>query len=222
MWCIVVAAGSGRRFGAAKQFLDLAGVPVLRRSLDTAVAACDGVVVVLPASSAAAGFDHCPVDLPDGVIAVGGGATRSASVRAGLGAVPEEASVVLVHDAARPLASVELYGLVIAGLEAAEAAVPAVPVTDTICTVDAVPVDRETLRAVQTPQGFRAAALRQVHARPVDATDDASLIAAAGGVVALVDGEPTNLKITGPQDLAVAAALLGLAGTDADAADSVP
>lgn len=222
LWCIVVAAGSGTRFGGAKQHAELGGLTVLQRSLGTARAVSDGVVVVVPAgTSAVDGVD----DFDDFVnFVVAGGATRSASVANGLAAVPLNASVVLVHDAARPLASPALFTRVADAVrEGADAAVPVVTVIDTIRDVRGGTVDREQLRAVQTPQGFRASVLRKVHAAPADATDDASLVEAAGGTVVLVDGERSNLKITEPSDLAVAAALLDLiTTTEHDAAGSDP
>jgi 2-C-methyl-D-erythritol 4-phosphate cytidylyltransferase len=117
-------------------------------------------------------------------------------------------SVILIHDAARPLATEGLYRRVIAAVRSgAAAAVPVVPVIDTIRSLTGGVVDRDGLRAVQTPQGFDASAIRAAHAAATEATDDATLVEAAGGTVVLVDGEPTNLKITGPQDRVVAEAL---------------
>lgn len=202
VWCIVVAAGAGRRFGGAKQFELLAGERVLDRSVAAARAACDGIVVVMPP-------DATGDDVPPGVVAAPGGPTRSASVRAGLAAVPRSAQVVLVHDAARPLASPELFERVVAAVRAgATAVVPAVEVVDSVRRVGGGPVDRTELRAVQTPQGFAAGALRAAHAGGGDATDDATLVEAAGHRVVLVPGERTNLKLTDPVDLDLAAALL--------------
>jgi 2-C-methyl-D-erythritol 4-phosphate cytidylyltransferase len=138
---------------------------------------------------------------------VAGGATRSASVRAGLGAVPDGATVICVHDAARPLATVELYAAVIAAVDAgADGAVPGLPVGDTIKRIEGDTVvetlDRSTLVAVQTPQAFRAAALRAAHAAGGEATDDAALVEAAGGRIVVVAGAPANRKITDVEDLA--------------------
>ena len=144
---------------------------------------------------------------------VAGGDTRSDSVRAGLRAVPEDAEVVVVHDAARPLATRALFDAVIAAVRAgADAAVPGIPVSDTLKRVEGErvvdTVDRELLVAVQTPQAFRASVLRAAHAQRGDATDDAALVEAVGGQVVVVPGDPRNLKITTPDDLVVAAALL--------------
>lgn len=201
VWTIVVGGGGGQRFGGPKQYELLAREPSPVRVLDASVAmarrAGDGVVVVVPAADAER----------EGGIA--GGASRSESVRAGLAAVPSEATVICVHDAARPLASAELFAAVIAavtGDTGVDGAVPAVAVTDTIKVVDGAgrvvsTPDRASLVAVQTPQAFRADALRRAHADACDGTDDAALVERSGGVVVVVPGEPENAKITTPDDL---------------------
>jgi 2-C-methyl-D-erythritol 4-phosphate cytidylyltransferase len=145
--------------------------------------------------------------------AVAGGATRSASVRAGLAAVAPSATIVVVHDAARPLASPALFDAVIGAVRrGADAAVPAVPVPDTVKRVDGdevvETVARDELVVVQTPQAFRADALRAAHTAGADATDDAALIEATDGRVVIVPGERANLKVTTPADLVMAAAIL--------------
>ena len=202
VWVIVVAAGSGRRFGSAKQFADLAGRRVVDWSIDGARSVADGVVLVLPADAAVE--SEPAVD-----VVVAGGETRSESVRAGLAVVPLDAEVVLVHDAARPLASHALFRSVTdAVLAGADVVVPVVPVVDSVTDPHGVAVDREALRAVQTPQGFEPSALRRVHASHPDATDDASLVVAAGGRYRPVQGERWNVKVTEPEDLAVAASIL--------------
>jgi 2-C-methyl-D-erythritol 4-phosphate cytidylyltransferase len=209
VWTIVVAGGSGSRFGDSvpKQFLDLGGLRVLDWALTTAGAVCDGVVAVLPR-------DHLHVTLPPGVTAVAGGGTRSESVRAGLAAVPIDASVIVVHDAARPLADASLFERVIAAVrDGADGAVPGVPVPDTVKRVGSSgevleTLDRAALRAIQTPQAFAADVLRRAHAGGGEATDDAALVEAAGGRVVVVEGDPNNLKVTGPDDLVRAEALL--------------
>lgn len=209
VWCIVVAGGSGRRFGAMKQFEDLVGERVIDRSVRVAADACDGVVVVVPAGL----VDAPEAQVPLADVVVGGGATRAGSVRAGLAAIPATATIVLVHDAARPLATAELYERVISTVRGGDAAVvPAVAVVDTIRELDGGVVDRDRLRAVQTPQGFDAATLRRVHASAPEATDDAGLVEAAGGTVTLVEGERSNLKLTEPDDHAIAATLLARRG----------
>lgn len=201
---VVVAAGSGSRFGGPKQLELLGAERVVDRSVR--VAATDGraVIVVVPPGRAdlVAEFEAA------GHRAVPGCATRSGSVRAGLAAVPDDVDVVVVHDAARPLATPDLYEAVIAAVcRGADGAVPVVAVTDTIRRVDGGHVDRSTLRAVQTPQAFRAETLRRAHAAGGEATDDATLVASVGGSIVLVEGEGRNLKITTPDDLVVARAL---------------
>jgi 2-C-methyl-D-erythritol 4-phosphate cytidylyltransferase len=203
VWAIVVAGGGGRRFGGPKQFEDLHGRRVLDWSLAAAEAACDGVVAVVPGDRLS--------DAPAGSVA--GGATRSESVRAGLAAVPADAEIVVVHDAARPLAGAELFHRTVAAVRAgADAAIPGVPFVDTVKrVVDGRVVetlDRSRLVAVQTPQAFRAVMLRRAHAGASEATDDAGLVEALGGKVVVVEGDPRNLKLTSPDDLVVARALL--------------
>lgn len=203
---IVVAAGSGSRFGAPKQFIPLSGARVAHHAVGAAGAACEGVVVVVPDGHEWAG--------PAVTASVVGGSSRAASVRAGLAAVPHEAEVIVVHDAARPLAGPRLFADVIAAVDAgADAAIPGVLIADTVKRVagDRVveTVLRDGLVLVQTPQAFRAEALRAAHAAGGEATDDAALVEAAGGVVTVVPGDPRNLKITTALDLELAVAVLG-------------
>jgi 2-C-methyl-D-erythritol 4-phosphate cytidylyltransferase len=229
-WAIVVAAGQGTRFGARKQYAALDGRPLVSWALEAARRACAGVVLVLPAEDlpgpavpeVLAG-EAVPVHRPPGAVVAGsawdadvvvaGGVSRSDSVRAGLAAVPEGVEVIAVHDAARPLAGPGLWQATIAAVSAgADAAIPTIPVVDTVKSVQQdgslVTVDRNSLWAVQTPQAFRAAALRGAHAARQDATDDASLVEARGGIVVAVAGHPRNLKVTHPDDLLVVSALL--------------
>ncbi len=206
VWAIVVAGGRGDRFGAPKQYALLAGRRVLDWSVATARAVCDGVVLVLPADD----LSHVTADAD---VIVAGGDTRSGSVRAGLAALPAAADVVAIHDAARPLAANRLWRATIdAVLAGADGAVPAVAVTDTIKVIGPDgglrTLEREGLVAVQTPQVFKAEALRHAHAAAADATDDAALVEANGGTVVFVAGDPANVKITAPSDLLIAAALL--------------
>lgn len=200
----MVGGGGGQRFGGPKQYEALGAARVIDQAV--AVAALVGeVVVVVPAADAAR----------EGAVA--GGATRSESVRAGLAAVPPEASIICVHDAARPLATPELFAAVIdavAGDDQVAGAIPVVPVVDTIKVVDgrgriAATPERSSLVAVQTPQAFRADVLRRAHAAGGDGTDDAALVEAAGGLVVAVTGEARNAKITTPDDLARARAWWG-------------
>lgn len=200
VWCIVVAGGSGARFGRPKQYEQLGAERILDHSVAVARSVCQGTVVVVPAADVAAESTHF-----EHVVA--GGASRSESVRAGLAAVPATATVVCVHDAARPFATPDLYERVVAAIEAgADGAIPGVAVTDTIKVVDADGVvcdtpPREALRAVQTPQAFEADVLRRAHAAGGEGTDDAALVEAVGGRVVVVEGEADNRKITHPDDL---------------------
>jgi 2-C-methyl-D-erythritol 4-phosphate cytidylyltransferase len=183
-----------------KQYEMIGETRVIDRSVSTAQAVSDGVVVVVPAGD---------VEREGGIA---GGASRSESVRNGLAQVPADADIVCVHDAARPFASTDLFQQVIAAVRnGADAAIPAIPVTDTIKivasdgsgTVESTP-DRSTLVAVQTPQAFAAVALRRAHeldGGTSTATDDAMLVERAGGVVVVVDGEGLNRKITTQDDL---------------------
>lgn len=222
VWTIVVAGGSGSRFGAPKQYEQIGDQRMLDRSVAVAASASAGVVVVVPAAdvdrertvlvgAAAGGASARPL------VVVGGGATRSESVRAGLAAVPDDATVVCVHDAARPFAGTDTFGAVVAAVaDGADGAIPGVAVTDTIKVVDAdgavvATPDRATLVAVQTPQAFRAAVLRRAHASAGEGTDDAALVEALGGRVVVVAGHAQNRKITHPDDLAWARAQVGAA-----------
>jgi 2-C-methyl-D-erythritol 4-phosphate cytidylyltransferase len=219
----VVAGGSGRRFGGRKQFLPLAGHPVASWSVRAARTVADGVVLVVPAGGPedpTGALDALPAAGAEGDAALGattvvtGGATRADSVRAGLAAVPTDAAVVVVHDAARPLAGAELFAAVVEAVRSGDVdgAVPVVPVADTLKRVDegrvVATLDRGDLVAVQTPQAFAATALRAAHAAGGDATDDAGLLEAAGLTVGTVPGDTRNLKLTRPEDLALAEALL--------------
>lgn len=209
VWAIVVAGGSGRRFGESlpKQFLELGGLRVIDWALAAAGTACDGVVAVLPSP-------YLHISLPPRVTAVAGGASRSESVRAGLAAVPPDAAVIVVHDAVRPLADPALFERVIRAVrDGADGAIPGLPVPDTVKRVGEAgevveTLDRAVLRAVQTPQAFGSDVLRRAHAGGGEATDDAALVEAAGGHVVVVDGDPRNLKVTSPEDLVRAEQLL--------------
>lgn len=207
-WTIVVAAGTGSRFGGStpKQFTEVAGKRVVDWSVVAAASVSDGVVVVMPKGSKVKVSAH---GLPCSVTCVDGGATRSESVRCGLREVPASAARILVHDAARPLASPELFRRVADAIDdGVHAVVPVVPVIDTVRDVQGNTVDRSLLRAVQTPQGFDADLLRKAHASSAEATDDATLVVASGGTSATVEGERWNIKVTEPDDAQVVAALL--------------
>ena len=211
VWSIVVAGGSGRRFGEMKQFSLLGGRPVLA----WAVAACRprsaGVVLVVPAAPGApVGHD------PHGADAVvTGGATRAESVRCGLAAVPAEADVIVVHDAARPLASLALFDAVIDGVESggADGAVPGIPPSDTIKAVDesgrvTSTLDRATLVAVQTPQAFRADVFGGPTSTPRGAPPTTPCWWRLWVARCWWSRASRQLKITGPGDLQAAERLL--------------
>jgi 2-C-methyl-D-erythritol 4-phosphate cytidylyltransferase len=198
---IVAAAGRGDRLGAGtKAFVPCAGRPLLDWSVDALGAVCDRVVVAVPAGDE----DRAPDR-------VAGGASRSESVLIAVGAAPE-AKAYAVHDAARPLVTPELVERCVAALERGfEGAVAAAPVTDTVKEVESGgrvvrTLDRSSLWAAQTPQAFRAEALRSALAVGREAlaaaTDDASLVESAGGSVTVVEAPPENIKVTRPIDLA--------------------
>ncbi len=221
---ILVAAGSGSRFGAdtPKQFLALAGKPVLRHAAEALAAAVDLIQPVGeagPIEAALAGLDHLPT--------VPGGATRQDSVRAGLEALePHAPDIVLVHDAARPFIPPGTIPALLAALEQAPGAIPALPVPDTLKRVEqgviTQTVPRDGLYRAQTPQAFRFPVLLAAHRAGIaGATDDASLLEATGAPVAIVPGAPENIKLTYPEDLSrleriMAPALIPRVGTGFD------
>ncbi len=207
VWAVVVAAGSGTRYGGAKQYERLGRGRVIDLAVAAAAAAGDGVVVVVPPERTA--------DVLVGADAVvAGGSSRSASVRSGLAAVPDAAKIVVVHDAARPLASAALFEVVVGAVRAgADGAVPGVAVVDTVKRIGpggevVETLERAELVAVQTPQAFRASVLRRAHRGEAEASDDAALVERDGGRVVVVAGEAHNLKLTTPEDLATAEAWL--------------
>jgi 2-C-methyl-D-erythritol 4-phosphate cytidylyltransferase len=213
---IIVAAGSGRRFGSAKQFALLRGKPVLERSLDALAAhpRVDEIILVLPAGEAGSRYRK---RWPKVAAVVRGGEKRQDSVRRGFARVRSgPADLVLVHDAVRPLVSREVISRVIAQAEKSGAAVAAVPVEDTIKEEAAGVVirtlERDNLRRVQTPQAFAREvldrALRKARRDRFYGTDEAALVERAGHPVALVVGDRRNLKITTAADLRIAEALL--------------
>jgi 2-C-methyl-D-erythritol 4-phosphate cytidylyltransferase len=198
VWGIVVAAGRGTRFGGAKHALLIGGTPMWESARQSLIkGGVESVVVV--------------GDVPG---AVPGGERRQDSVAAGLDAIGDGDGFVLIHDAARPLATPRLVRRVIdrLGVADVDGVVPAIGLRDTIKRVAdgrvIETVARGDLVSVQTPQGFNLSVLRAAHdAFPSNATDDAAMVEANGGVIAIVDGEPTNIKVTYPEDLALAEAL---------------
>lgn len=224
---VVVAGGRGVRAGGAlpKQYQSLAGQSVLSRTLAALAAhpALGHAIVVRHAYDAEI-FARC-VAVPDGlsVTCVTGGETRDASVRAGLAALPGDAGAVLIHDAARPLVSRAVIDRVLAALEHADGAAPALAVSDALWRGGDGRVVRCENRAglwrAQTPQGFRVAAIRAAHAAcTAPAADDVEVAIAHGLDIAIVEGDEDNLKITRPGDLARAEAILGRGAAAADAA----
>lgn len=206
VWAIALAAGTGARFGGPKQFALLAGRPLVDHVVETAAAVCDAVVVVIPPGWTWQG--------PAVTAVVAGGPTRAASVRSGLAAVADSARIVVIHDAAHPLAPAHLFQAVVDRVRAgAEAAVPVLPVAETVGRQEGDEVvtalDDRRLVLMQTPHAFRADVLRAAHRGAPDARDDASLILALGGRVAAVPGDPRNLHVTTAAELAMAAAMLG-------------
>ena len=197
--------------GGTKVTVPVAGRSMIAWSVEAAQAACDGVTLVVAPSM----VDQFGAGL-DAVVA--GGETRSGSVRAGLATVADDVDVVVCHDAARPGASIDLFDAVIAAVRGgADAAVPVLPVSDTLKRVPewgesggvvAATVDRSGLYAVQTPQAFRREVLVEAHAGEPEATDDAALVEAVGGTVAAIRGEAAAHKVTEPDDLVIVEALL--------------
>lgn len=218
---IIVAGGSGTRFGAQlpKQFLPLCGKPVLMHAVaafDSALANCDhDIVVALPHDHRDLWNDLCREHrFAVSHRVVDGGGTRYHSVKNALDTLALKAGdLVAVHDAARPLVSAALITRVLDAARCCGAAIPAVPVTDTVRQLTdygSVTLSRELLRAIQTPQAFEADLLRRAYDEPYQPlfTDDASVVEAAGHPVTLVDGDPDNIKITHPADLQVAQLLM--------------
>jgi 2-C-methyl-D-erythritol 4-phosphate cytidylyltransferase len=198
---VVVAAGQGTRFGGLKQFSLYDGETIAARSLRASRSVAEYTVLVVPE-----GYDGQGEGAD---LVVVGGATRAASVRHGLERCLD-AEIVVVHDAARPLASPALFHSVVdAVLRGADAAIPGLALTDTIKRVAVegdetfvtATLERDELVAVQTPQAFRRELLVRAHASGGDASDDAGLVEAIGARVVIVEGEAHNVKITRPEDL---------------------
>jgi 2-C-methyl-D-erythritol 4-phosphate cytidylyltransferase len=219
VWALLVAAGAGERLGAdrPKAFVGLGELPLLAeplRRLDESEWV-DAIVVAVPS-----GWEEPAILLAEElsagkvVAAVAGGETRADSVRTALGEVPDDALVVLVHDAARPLVTDDVIGRVLGPLsEGWDGVVPGLPVVDTVKTVEGLRVTgtlaREKLVAVQTPQAFSLPVLRSAYAGDLgDATDCSALVEARGGRVAWVEGDPRLLKVTTRSDLELVASWL--------------
>jgi 2-C-methyl-D-erythritol 4-phosphate cytidylyltransferase len=216
---VVVAAGQGSRVGGGlpKQYQPIAGVPMVLRAVRPFVAHPDvaQVVVVLPAADAAVPPSFLAGLVGERLVLAAGGAARSDSVAAGLAALAPDCSIVLVHDAARPFVERAVIDAIIAHVRQGDAAIAAVPLSDTVkeaAAGDATRVSRTVPRArlwrAQTPQGFPRSVLVEAHARAARAgravTDDAELVEASGIAVRLVPDSSRNLKITTADDLALA------------------
>ena len=211
---MLAAGGRGTRADSAtpKQFTPLGGRALILWSLDVLLEVCDPVVVVVPGSHVE--FARRAIGEDRVVKLVEGGDTRQESVRIGLAAV--EADVVVVHDAARPFVTPSLVQAGLARVPASDAAVPVVEIADTIKRVNrqtiVETIDRADLFAAQTPQVFSGDMLRTAHeaarSEGLVATDDAQLVERYGGRVVTVEGSPTNIKITHPEDFTLAEALL--------------
>jgi 2-C-methyl-D-erythritol 4-phosphate cytidylyltransferase len=210
VWAIVLGGGSGARFGGAKQFQDLGGHSLLARSVLAAASVADGVVVVVPGGNELPGLPSIDAEL----VVAAGGAHRAGSVRSGLAAVPARAGVIVVADAAHPLASPALFAAVVGAVRSgAGGALPGLPLTEVIATVDADGVrtgglPREGHVLVQTPHAFRADLLRAAHAGGEDGVEDSTMVAALGARVVVVPGDPMNLHVTTPEELDLARRLL--------------
>lgn len=220
---IVVAAGTGSRFGRAggKQLAPVAGKPLVQWALESvlAVAGLDPVVLVCHPEHVEK-FRELAGALDSGgrVTVVRGGATRGASVRHGLEQVPHAAETIVVHDGARPLAEPALFERVIALLRSsgADGVIAAVPSVDTLKAVRggrvAETLDRTLVWAAQTPQAFSTSVLREAHASAerdgFEGTDDAALVERIGGTVLVHEAPRTNIKVTTPEDLVLVEGLL--------------
>ena len=218
---IIVAGGSGTRFGAQlpKQFLQLGGMPVLMRTIRAFGENRDGsfdVIITLPTGQMELWRQLCEkygFVVPHRVVA--GGETRWHSVKNALDSISDlsDVDVIAVHDGVRPLASGRLIARVLDAARRDGAAIPVVPLNDSVRQLSgdgSHALDRSSLRAVQTPQAFDARLLLEAYKQPFDKTftDDASVVERLGHKVTLVEGEPHNLKITRPMDLALAQYLL--------------
>lgn len=219
---IIVAGGSGTRFGAQlpKQFLELAAKPILMRTIEAFGENRDGsfdVIITLPTGQMELWRALCERHgfvVPHRVVA--GGETRWHSVKNALDSIGDiaDVDVIAVHDGVRPLATANLINRVLDAARRDGAAIPVVPLNDSVRLLDgdggSHALDRSSLRAVQTPQAFDARLLIEAYRQPFDPTftDDASVVERYGHQVTLVEGDPQNLKITRPMDLALAEYLL--------------
>ena len=229
IYAVIMAAGSGTRMGSElpKQFLPLGGIPILRRTIERFTRACPQarIVTVLPKDSipwwkeyCAAHFSHCPQ------ILVEGGITRFHSVRNALAKIPDGA-VAAIQDGVRPLVSEGLIREMLSRMDRVRALIPVVPMVDTLKvlrrdadgtlhTAEGAEADRAAIFGAQTPQIFRSEDLKEAYVQAYDTafTDDASVVLRKGIPLSYIEGERYNLKITTPDDLALAQAILDLRG----------
>ncbi|NDI00003.1 MAG: 2-C-methyl-D-erythritol 4-phosphate cytidylyltransferase, partial [Actinobacteria bacterium] len=210
---IIAAAGSGERFGATlpKALITLGNRTLIEHAVAALSPIASEIVICAPA-----GYEKQIQELVGAEIkVVVGGTTRSDSVRAGIAALSDTHKYVLVHDAARALATTDLAHRVLTALVQGESAViPGLELIDTVKSIDAgghvtATPDRSSLRRVQTPQGFDLGVLKKAHASGAQATDDGALVEALGHKVLIINGEERALKITTPSDLATALSMLG-------------
>lgn len=208
---MLLAAGSGHRFGGLKQFVDVGGQRAVDRVVRTTRRVVDGIVLVLP--------EGVPWDGPAVDRLASGGASRAQSVRAGLACVPPGCQVVVVHDAAHPLVREDLLRAVIAKVhQGADGAVCVLPMTQVVermhdgVVVEVLPKHDQVLG--QSPAAFSAAVLRRAHADSPETVEDVGLVVSRGGQVVGVPGDPLNLHVTSPEEYAMACALATLRDLD--------
>lgn len=209
-WAVLLAAGRSARLGRPKQFLDIGGERAVDRVVRTAAAVVDGIVLVLPPGIA---WDGVPVDA-----VAAGGATRAGSVRAGLALVPPDATTVVIHDAAHPLATPALFAAVVERVAAgADAAVCVLPMTEVVgrvsggAVVDVLAKHDQVVE--QSPAAFRAEVLRAAHAAAADAIEDVGEVLRLGARVVTVPGDPVNIHVTTRREWQMAVALAALTET---------
>jgi 2-C-methyl-D-erythritol 4-phosphate cytidylyltransferase len=220
---VIVAGGSGSRMQASvkKQYLVLDGRPIIAHTLMAfdSCAALDRIILVVPGAD----LDYCRTEivaslsLVHDVRVIAGGPRRQASVTNGLAALGASEGIVMIHDGVRPFVRPPLMAACLSGVKATGACIPVIPATDTLKRVDGSGVilktlDRRQIRLAQTPQTFSIGLIRRCHQlanqRGFDATDDASVAEFAGETVTVVPGDRENIKITIPEDLPIARAIL--------------
>lgn len=216
-YAVIVAGGKGMRMGSAlpKQFLPLCGKPVLAHSLLAFLEAIPDIHIILVLPKGQLSYAQIILQsLPARIAAtiVEGGDTRFHSVQNGLNAIEEE-GIVFIHDGARPLISAELILRCLNGALTNGSAIPAIPVADSVRIIDgdqSKPVNRDQMRIIQTPQTFSTSILKPAFACEYQSvfTDEATVVEANGQTIFLVEGERRNIKVTTPEDMIIAAALM--------------